>query len=313
MILSELPPHSASIDVSTYRFTDHAFIAASYYCRAIRTPDEKIKEEKEAGDHPPKPKKTIRIHVMLSAKDKMIAQSLEGHAVKVSKPDPVSEDENVPYARGLPACWDEAIARISLEESHQTCIEQISTQLAERCLKDENMMKLMLSDEAIFVFGTPLDGRGIQGIPDLHLDFHPEMPKDQRAKCRDVPLQIRHIIEEHLTSYLHKNLFEMSFSAKYTSPIVIAKKAPPYFRVAIDYLWLNQYVRMVQAYTPVVLQELYKARGWQVFADIDWTEAFHQIRLDEATSEMLSIITTIGPMKPRFMNCTIKGSFTLIY
>ena len=62
----------------------------------------------------------------------------------------------------------------------------------------------------------------------------------------------------------------MSYSAKYTSPIVIAKKAtPPYFRVAIDYRWINQYVRMIQAYTPVILQELYKAQGWEVFADID--------------------------------------------
>ena len=296
MFMSTLYPYSASIDTKPYRFTDHAAVSASYHLPPIPpiSNHENENEREGAGE--------TRCSVLLSAKDKMIAQILEGYALKVSTPEPAPEEQNVPHARGLPTCWEEAIAGISLEESHENYVKQISTQLAPWCLEDERMMQLMLSDEARFVFGTPLDGRGIQGIPDLHLDFDPDIPKDHRAKCRDVPQQIRHIIEEHLQSYLDKSLFEMSYKAMYTSPIVIAKKAtPPYFRVAIDYRWINQFVRMIQAHTPVILQELHKAQGWEVFADIDWTEAFHQIRLDAATSEMLSIVTTIGPMRPRFM------------
>ena len=296
MFMSTLYPYSASIDTKPYCFTDHAAVSASYHLPLIPpiSNHESENEREGAGE--------TRCNVLLSAKDKMIAQILEGYAQKVSTPEPAPEEQNVPHARGLPTCWEEAIAGISLEESHENYVKQISTQLAPWCLEDDRMMQLMLSDEARFVFGTPLDGRGIQGIPDLHLDFDPDIPKDHRAKCRDVPQQIRHIIEEHLQSYLDKNLFEMSYKALYTSPIVIAKKAtPPYFRVAIDYRWINQFVRMIQAHTPVILQELHKAQGWEVFADIDWTEAFHQIRLDASTSEMLSIVTTIGPMRPRFM------------
>jgi hypothetical protein len=55
---------------------------------------------------------------------------LEGQAHKVSMPEPAPEEQNVPQARGLPACWEEAISGISLEESHQNYVTQISTQLA---------------------------------------------------------------------------------------------------------------------------------------------------------------------------------------
>ena len=82
---------------------------------------------------------------MLSAKDKMIAQILEGHAMKVNKPDLVPEDENVSHARCLPQCWEQAIAGISLEEWYQNLIKQISTQLAAWCLEDEKHLALYLN------------------------------------------------------------------------------------------------------------------------------------------------------------------------
>ena len=58
---------------------------------------------------------------------------------------------------------------------------------------------------------------------------------------------------------------------------------------------------MIQAYTPIILHELHKAKGWDYYGDIDWSEAFHQIRLSEKASDMLSIVTTIGCIKPLFM------------
>ena len=58
---------------------------------------------------------------------------------------------------------------------------------------------------------------------------------------------------------------------------------------------------MIHAHVPVILEEILKARGWKYFADIDWTEAFHQIKLADKTSELLSIITILGPIKPKFM------------
>jgi hypothetical protein len=58
---------------------------------------------------------------------------------------------------------------------------------------------------------------------------------------------------------------------------------------------------MIQAYTPIILHELHKSEGWEYYGDIDWSEAFHQIRLSDKASNMLSIVTTIGCIRPRFM------------
>ena len=58
---------------------------------------------------------------------------------------------------------------------------------------------------------------------------------------------------------------------------------------------------MIQSYTPIIQHELHKSKEWQYFADIDWSEAFHQVRLAPKTSDMLSIVTTIGCIRPLFM------------
>ena len=88
----------------------------------------------------------------------------------------------------------------------------------------------------------------------------------------------------------------------FTSPCVIATKATaPFFRLAIDYRWLNQFVTMIQAHVPVILEEIHKAKGWRYFGDIDWSEAFHQIKLGPKTAELMSIITHLGPLQPEFM------------
>ena len=48
-------------------------------------------------------------------------------------------------------------------------------------------------------------------------------------------------------------------------------------------------------------EELAKIRQFKYFCDFDLTNAFHQFKLDDATSELLSIMTIEGPIRPRFM------------
>lgn len=297
-ILSPMRPVRTShslIDEDTYAFTDHAAVYAAYSIPStlptLPIPKDKVGQGSSA-----------HLNVMLSSRDKLIADILAGNIRKFESPPTVPEDSNVPDAKGLPPMWNEIIARVSTEDSHAKYIAQIPFQVADWVLHDPEFMKILLSPEAMQTFGEPLDGRGILGIPDLELDSSHEIPTSHRARCRDVPQAILPIIEDHLQGCIDKGLFETSNNAKYTSPIVIAKKATaPFFRVAIDYRWINQYICMVQAFTPIIQHELHKSLKWQYFADIDWSEAFHQIRLSPKSSEMLSITTTIGPIRPRFM------------
>jgi hypothetical protein len=142
--------------------------------------------------------------------------------------------------------WEDMIGKLSTKDSHDAYFKQIPLQVADWVLADPEFMKILLSKEALQTFGEPLDGRGILGIPDLDLDFDHEIPTSHSAKCRDVPQEIVPIIEAHLKGYLAKGLFEPSPRARYTSPIVIAKKATtPFFRIAIDYRWINRYICMI--------------------------------------------------------------------
>ena len=198
--------------------------------------------------------------------------------------------------------WEDTINAMSTKDSHEQYFNQIPSQVADWVLEDPEFMAALLSKEALQTFGEPLDGRGILGIPELDLDFDHELPSSHSAKCRDVPQEIVPIIEAHLRGYLDKGLFEPSPRPRYTSPIVIAKKATfPFFRIVIDYRWINRYICMIQSYTPIILHELHKAKGWDYYGDIDWSEAFHQIRLSDKASDMLSIVTTIGCIRPKFM------------
>lgn len=274
------------IDDSTYAFSDHAAVYAAYSIPSTQPTlfNSKVKDGQGS---------TAALNALLSSRERLIKDILDGNIRKFEPPPSVPEDENVPHAKGLPPMWDDLISKVSTKESHANYIRQIPLQVADWVLEDPEFMKVLLSKEAMQTFGEPLDGRGILGIPDLELEFDHEIPTSHRAKCRDVPQAILPIIEDHLNGYLSKGLFEPSRMARYTSPIVIAKKATtPFFRVAIDYRWMNQYICMIQAHTPIILHELYKSQEWQYFGDIDWSEAFHRIRLSDKASDMLSIVTT---------------------
>jgi hypothetical protein len=46
---------------------------------------------------------------------------------------------------------------------------------------------------------------------------------------------------------------------------------------------------------------LTKAAGWKIFVDLDMTNSFHQIPIDEASSNLLSVSTPWGLFRPLFL------------
>ena len=86
------------------------------------------------------------------------------------------------------------------------------------------------------------------------------------------------------------------------SPIVVAPKATsPFIRICGDYIKVNKFVVCDHYPTPIVLHELNKIMGFKVFVDLDMVNAYHQFRLSEHTSQMLSMQTPFGQFEPVFM------------
>jgi hypothetical protein len=54
---------------------------------------------------------------------------------------------------------------------------------------------------------------------------------------------------------------------------------------------VNPYIRIPQEHIPHVQQSIAKAAAWKIFIDLDMTNSFHQIPIDNASSELLSVST----------------------
>jgi hypothetical protein len=88
----------------------------------------------------------------------------------------------------------------------------------------------------------------------------------------------------------------------YASALVVASKATkPFVRMCGDYRWVNQYILIQHEWIPNVLDSLQKLSGFQYYIDVDLCNAFHQIRLSPQTSDILSILTPCGLMRPKFL------------
>ena len=54
---------------------------------------------------------------------------------------------------------------------------------------------------------------------------------------------------------------------------------------------INPFIKILQEPIPHVQQSLAKAAGWKIFVDLDMTNSFHQIPIDEFSSNILSVST----------------------
>ena len=184
---------------------------------------------------------------------------------------------------GLFGEYWERLQHTSLSDSQREFISQIPRQIQESLLAEPKWMD-MLTTKGLKVWGENVS-TGITGVEPIEIHVSEDMPVEHRAKLRPPAQQIRQEVRDYIASLIG-TMFERSDSS-ITSPMTVAPKSTtPFFRLAGDYRWLNQFVLMVQSYVPVIMDELYRAKGWKYFADIDWRAAFHQIPLAKRTSKL---------------------------
>jgi hypothetical protein len=161
------------------------------------------------------------------------------------------------------------------------------------------VIPFMKSDIALKVF-CPEGWHGISGIPELKLETSPLLPTRTYNRARTVRDTL---LENAKSEFLRlcKYMYVPSTSP-IASPLVIAPKpTPPYVRFCGDYVFLNKFIIFMQMYIPIVMHELEKAAEGRVYLDMDMKNAFHQVVLDKATSNLLSIVTPWGTVRPLFM------------
>ena len=137
-------------------------------------------------------------------------------------------------------------------------------------------------------------------VDPIHLEVDDELPKHHYARGRPPPKKLEAAARSELQRLL-KYMYVKSKSPWVSDNVWAAKATAPFIRSCGDYRWINNHIRTQHAYIPNVQEELAKLRHFQYFCDFDLTNAFHQFKLDDATSELLSIMTIEGPIRPKFM------------
>ena len=163
---------------------------------------------------------------------------------------------------------------------------------------DQRFIQLLMSDLALAVFVNP-SWTGIE-IADFHLETTSDLPQHMKPAIRKVNPAIYDVAKkefDRLCMY-----FYVPSESPIAVPLVIAKKATkPFVRFCGDYVPINKYIIRDNYPVPFVRDEIMKIRGFPFYIDVDLRNAFHQIRLSNKTSELLSVSTPWGQFQPKYL------------
>lgn len=141
---------------------------------------------------------------------------------------------------------------------------------------------------------------GINQIDPIEFETRADLPTSHFCKARPINPKLRPSFDKEFERLKTYNF--VPSTSPIVSPIVVAPKATsPYIRFCGDFSWLNPYFIMPQVTIQNVLKSLGKIANYKYFIDLDVTNAFHQFRLGERTSNLLSIITPTETVRPKFM------------
>ena len=207
-------------------------------------------------------------------------------------PDPYSIDEALLNFMEMP-----------VEESRAEYLELLETHVSpELRAAVPRVMDILKSPAAMECF-APSSWKGLQVNP-VKFDLIPGMPNSVQVKPRPIrPDLYEHAKKEfdRMAKYFYETDREKCTSS-IASPLVIAPKATsPFIRFCGDYRVVNDFISIPKHPIPVVQHELAKASQFKVFLDLDMANSFHQIPLSEEASQLLSVQTPWGLVRPKFL------------
>ena len=186
---------------------------------------------------------------------------------------------------------------ISKEQALEDFKSLFGKHVAQNFAKDTKVLDL-LATKGYKVF-IPQSWEGIKGVDPIELTFKGEIPKMKPAARPVNPRLFDNAKKEfdRLFTYMY-----VPSNSDVASPLVIAPKATkPFIRFCGDYTKINKFIMTGHFSIPNVIHEIQKLIRFKVFLDIDMKTSFHQLTLSETTSEVMSIQTPWGQVRPLFL------------
>jgi hypothetical protein len=149
-------------------------------------------------------------------------------------------------------------------------------------------------EEGVKVFtNIDMNWDGIQGIPLFELDWEEGTPLILKPKCRPISANILEVAEKEFIR-LRDYLLKTSNSPVCSNIVVASKATYPFVRICGDYVAINKYIRHGHYSIPLIRSQLDRIQTYSLYADIDFKNAFHQVRIGPVSSAQLSITTPWG-------------------
>ena len=201
-----------------------------------------------------------------------------------------------------PLAFGEDILRfmeLSVEESRQEYLDllpkHVSEGMAKACPKVFDLLKSNMAQE-IF---APSTWPGMKVLPAV-MDILSPLPNRLTPAARPVRPALFAAAKQEFERL--RQYFYVDSRSSIASPLVIAPKATaPFIRFCGDYREINKYISIPQQPIPIVQHELVKAAKYKVYVDLDMANSFHQIPLSEEFSNILSVRTPWGLVRPKFL------------
>ncbi|XP_064464374.1 uncharacterized protein K02A2.6-like [Ornithodoros turicata] len=138
-------------------------------------------------------------------------------------------------------------------------------------------------------FGTLFNGKisGHVGDP-IHIELQPNaVPRF--LKSRTVPLALRTAVDKELDKLKEQGILKPVSSSTWATPLVTVRKQNGTLRLCGDYRsTVNQAVAKAAYPLPTVDDMLALVQGGRIFSKIDLQQAYQQLRVDDASSELLT-------------------------
>jgi len=167
-------------------------------------------------------------------------------------------------------------------------------------IKQTKILELLKSKLGLATF-LPTSWTGVNGIPPLHLKVRDGLPAKIKPHARPINPRLYEVAHKEFLRL--KTYFYRDSDSPIASPLAIAAKATaPFIRFCGDYSnTVNKFMETGHWPIPNVKQSLEKISTFSVFLDFDLTNGFHQFKLDDATSRLLSVQTPWGQVEPIFL------------
>ena len=115
---------------------------------------------------------------------------------------------------------------------------------------------------------------------------------------------------DFVKKYLEDNLkkgFIVASHAPCSSPILLAKKPSGGLRFCVDYRRLNQMTKKDRYPIPLITETLAQLSKAKIFSKIDIRQAFHKLRMEEASEDLTTFTTRFGAYKWRVLPFGLTG------